>query len=54
MYKANKTGTGSFVTVKLTTAAGKEQITITVVSGIQVQLPLTQQSIGFLKQLFLS
>jgi len=54
VYRANKTGTGSFVPVKVTTAAGKEQITIVGVSGIQVQIPLTQQSMGFLKQFLLS
>ena len=54
VYRANKTDTGSFLPVKVTAAVSTEQITITGVSGIQVQLPLTQQSIGFVKQLLLS
>ena len=51
VYRANKTDAGSFLPVKLTSAASKEPITIVGVSGIKVQLPLTEQSIGFVKQL---
>lgn len=51
VYRANKGGTGSFVPLKVTTAASKEQITIVGVSGIQVQMPLSEQSVGFVKQL---
>ena len=54
VYRAHNPASGSFIPVKVTTAGGKEQITIVGVSGIQVQLPLTQQSIGFVKQLLLS
>lgn len=54
VYRANKTVTGSFVQVKVTAAVSTAQITITGVSGIQVQIPLTQQSMGFVKQLLLS
>ena len=54
VYRANKTVTGSFVQVKATAAVSTAQITITGVSGIQVQIPLTQQSMGFVKQLLLS
>ena len=54
VYRTNKTGTGSFVPVKVTPTVSKEQITLVGVSGIQVQLPLTEQSIGFVKQLLLS
>ena len=54
VYRANKTDTGSFLPVKVTAAVSTEQITITGVSGIQVHIPLTQQSIGFVKQLLLS
>ena len=54
VYRANKADTGSFLPVKVTTAASKEQITIIGVSGIQVQIPLTEQSIGFVKQLLLA
>ena len=54
VYRAGKTAAGSFLPVKVTAAVSTAQITITGVSGIQVQLPLTQQSIGFVKQLLLS
>ncbi|MFZ6025752.1 MAG: IS66 family insertion sequence element accessory protein TnpA [Bacteroidota bacterium] len=54
VYRANKSDTGSFLPVKVTSAVIKEQITITGVSGIQVQIPLSEQSIGFVKQLLLS
>ena len=54
VYRADKTDTGSFLPVKVTSAGSKEQITITGGSGIKVQIPLTQQSIGFVKQLLLS
>ena len=54
VYRADKTDTGSFLPVRVTSAVSKKQITITGVSGIQVQIPLTQQSIGFVKQLLLA
>jgi len=54
VYRANKLDTGSFLPVTVTTACSREQITIMGVSGIKVQVPLTDQSIGFVKQLLLS
>lgn len=55
VYRSKKTDTGSFVPVKVTaTTASKEQITILGVNGIKVQLPLTKQSIDFVKQLLLA
>lgn len=54
VYRANKTDTGSFLPLKVSSAAGKEQITIVGDSGIKVQIPLTEQSIGFVKQLLLA
>ena len=54
VYRANKTDTGSFLSVKVTTASCKEQITIVGLSGIKVQIVLTEQSIGFVKQLLLA
>ena len=54
VYRANKAATGSFLPVKVTSAGSKEQITIVGVSGIQVLIPLTEQSIGFVKQLLLA
>lgn len=44
VYRANKTVTGSFVPVKVTTAASKEQISIVGVSDIGVQIPLSERS----------
>lgn len=54
VYRANKTDTGSFLPVKVSSAASKEQITIVGVNGIKVEIPLTEQSIGFVKQLLLA
>lgn len=54
VYRANKTDTGSFLPLKITSAASKEQITIIGVSGIKVQLPLSEQSIVFVKQLLIA
>jgi hypothetical protein len=54
VYRANKTDTGSFLPVKVSAAAIKEQITIVGLSGIKVQIALTEQSIGFVKQLLLA
>lgn len=57
VYRSNKTDTGSFLPVKImpTPAANtSQQITLLGTSGIKVQLPFTEQSIGFVKQLLLS
>jgi len=54
VYRANKTDPGSFLPVKVISAVSKEEITIIGVSGIKVQFPLTEQSIGFVKQLLLA
>ena len=54
VYRANKTDTGSFLPVTVTDGGSKEQITIVGLSGIKVQIPLTDQSIGFVKQLLLA
>ena len=54
VYRKKKTDTGSFLPVKVVSTASKEQITIVGVSGIKVQIPLTDKSIGFVKQLLLA
>lgn len=54
LYRKGKTDTGSFVPVKVVSGVSKEQITIIGVSGIKVQISLTEKSIGFIKQLLLS
>ena len=54
VYRADKINTGSFLPVRVTSAVSKEQITIVGASGIKVQIPLTKQSIDFVKQLLLA
>lgn len=54
VYRKKKTDTRTFLPVKVTSAVVKEQITIIGVSGIKVQIPLTDKSIGFVKQLLLA
>jgi hypothetical protein len=54
VLKVNKTDAGSFLPVKVVSAVSKEQITIIGVSGIKIQIPLTEKSIGFVKQLLLA
>jgi hypothetical protein len=47
----SKTAPGVFLPVKVTSSPSKEQLTIIGANGIKVQLPLTNQSIEFVKQL---
>lgn len=54
VLKSKETDTGSFLPVKVVSAVSKEQITIIGASGIKVQIPLTKQSIDFVKQLLLA
>ena len=54
VYRSNQNSSDCFVPVKVTPAVSREQITITGLSGIQVQLPFTDQSVHFIKQLLLS
>lgn len=54
VYRAHNPGSGSFIPLKVTTAACRDQITITGASGIEVQIPFTDQSVSLLKQLLLS
>ena len=54
VYRSGKKDTGSFLPLNITPVAIKEQITIIGVSGIQVQIPFTNQSVCLLKQLLLS
>jgi hypothetical protein len=56
VYRENKKDRGSFLPVKIKATPDPghtEHITILGVSGIKVQVPLTEQSIGFVKQLLL-
>ena len=54
VFRKKKIDTGSFIPVKVTPTVSKEQITIVGISGIKVQIPLTDKSIGFIKQLLLA
>jgi hypothetical protein len=53
VFRSSQTATASFLPVKVT-PVNHEQITLTGVSGIQVQLPYTDRSVHFIKQLLLS
>ena len=53
VYKSSQITSDCFVPVKVA-GVNHEQITLTGVSGIQVQLPFTDQSVHFIKQLLLS
>ena len=54
VYRSDKNNTGSFLPVNITPASNHEQITITGISGIEVQFAFTEQSVRFIKQLLLS
>jgi len=54
LYRKKKTETGSFLPVKVISSLSDEQITIIGVSGIKLQVPLSDKSISFVKQLLLS
>lgn len=54
VYRSDKNNTGSFLPVKISPVDSHEQITITGISGIQVKIAFTDQSVRFIKQLLLS
>lgn len=53
LYRKKQTATGNFLPVKVasTPVISKELITIIGSSGLKVQIPLTSQSMDFVKQL---
>ncbi len=51
VYKAEQQAGHSFLPVKIRPACISEQIVISGPNGIQLQMPMTEQSILFLKQL---
>ena len=53
VYRAEQKATDLFVPVNITPAVNQEQIIITGLSGIQLQVSLTDQSVRFIKQLLL-
>lgn len=54
VYKSDQKSTGIFLPVKITPPVTQEQITIKGNSGIQLQVPMTDKSVRFIKQLLLS
>lgn len=44
-------GSGSFLPVSITSASNPEQLTIRGLNGIQLQVSLTDESVGFIKKL---
>ena len=51
LYRKKQSAPGVFLPVKVTSTPSKEQVTVIGTNGIKVQLPLTNQSIEFVKQL---
>jgi len=54
IYRSEQSATSSFLPVNIKPVPRQEQITITSPNGIQVQFPLTDQAVRFIKQLLLS
>ena len=53
VYRSEQKTTGSFLPVNIMPPVNQDQITISGLSGIQLQVPLTDQSVRFIKQLLL-
>lgn len=53
IYKSEQKSTGTFLPVNIIPPAAQEQITIKGNSVIQLQVPLTDKSVRFIKQLLL-
>ena len=54
VYKSELKTSRAFVPVNIMPVVSGEQITISGLSGIQLQVPFTDQSVRFIKQLLLS
>jgi hypothetical protein len=54
VYKSEHKASRSFLPVSITPAAVQERITLSGLSGIQLQVPMTDKSVRFVKQLLLS
>jgi hypothetical protein len=54
VHRSDKNNAGSFLPLNIIPAGNHEQITVTGVSGIQVQFAFTEHSVRFIKQLLLS
>ena len=53
VYKSEQKSTGTFLPVNITPPIAQEQITIKGNNGIQLQVPMTDKSVRFIKQLLL-
>lgn len=53
VYRSEQKATGSFVPLNITPSVNRDQITITGTGGIQLQVPMTDQSVQFIRQLLL-
>ena len=53
VYRSGQNASECFVPVKVCSSISHEQITLTGLNGIKVQLPFTNQSAHFIKQLLL-
>jgi hypothetical protein len=54
VYRKNKADTGSFIPLHITHEHNKDVITITGMSGIKIQIPLTANSVVLIKQLLIA
>jgi hypothetical protein len=54
VYRSSQNTSESFLPVKVAAGVSDEQIILTGLGGIQVQLPFTDRSVCFIKQLLLS
>ena len=52
--KSEQKSSGTFLPLNIIPAQSPEQITITGMTGIRVQIPFTNHAAGFIKQLLLS
>lgn len=51
VYRSEKNSSHTFVPVQIKQAVGEQQITVTGINGIQIQVPFTDMSVCFIKQL---
>jgi hypothetical protein len=51
VYRSDKSTSGSFLPLQIQHPKNDQQITITGINGIQLQVPFTDQAVCFVKQL---
>lgn len=54
VYRSDQSDTGGFVPLNVTSPTNDNQIVLTSVSGIRLQLPFSDHAVVFVKQLLLS